>query len=425
MTITIPYRPRDCFKPFHDSGKRWSILIAHRRCGKTTAAINHLMREALKVPNSTYAFISPTYVMSKRIAFDILKTHTLPIPGMVFNEAELKATFPNGSRIYLLGSDHPDSLRGMALWGVVFDEYSQQPSNVFSEIIRPALADHKGFAVWIGTPKGHNDFFDLFDKYKSDPDWFCSVLRASETGILPKEELDALKKTMSDEEYEQELECSFTAALKGAYYGDLIAEARKNGHIKQVEYDKMIPVQTYWDLGMDDSTAIIFAQFTPTDCRIIDCYESSGEALDHYAKVVKDKPYQYVAHHLPHDVEVREMTTGKSRLEALQSLFREPIVVCPKLPINDGIQATRRRLGTCWFDEGKTAALVNSLEQYHKEWDPDRGIFKSLPKHDWTSHYADAMRYLSVSEPAKSMTKVHDMMRVKQVHLNRKLNQYG
>lgn len=425
MTVTIPYHPRKYFEAFHNSGKRWSIIIAHRRCGKTTAAINHLIREAVRVPKSVYAFISPTYVMSKRTAFGIMKHHAAPIPGMVFNESELKATFPNGSIIYLLGADNPDSLRGMALWGVVFDEFSQQPSNIFTEIIRPALSDHLGFGIWIGTPKGHNVFFDLYNKHRNDPDWYCSVLRASETNALKPEELDAAKKLMSDEEYEQEYECSFTAALKGAYYGDLINEAKKGGRIRQVDYDKMIPVQTFWDLGMDDATAIIFAQFTPTDCRIIDYYESSGEALDHYATVVKAKPYQYIAHHLPHDVEVREMTTGKSRLEALQALFREPIVVCPKLPINDGIQATRRRLATCWFDEVKTMRLVNALEQYHKEWDADRGIFKSKPLHDWTSHAADAMRYLSVSEPAKSMSKTHDMMRVRQVHTNRKLNQYG
>src|SRR6266487_2128562 len=141
--VIIPYKRREWTIPFHDSDKRWKVVVSHRRSGKTTAALNHLQRDALQVPNSRYAFISPTYKMSKNIAWDLIKFYSKVIPGIEYNEAELTVKYPNGSRLTLYGADNPDSLRGIGLWGVVFDEYSQQPSNIFTEIIRPALADHQ------------------------------------------------------------------------------------------------------------------------------------------------------------------------------------------------------------------------------------------------------------------------------------------
>ena len=161
MNVKIPYRPREWANQFHDTDKRWIILVCHRRAGKTTASLNHLQRDALTIPNSRFAYVAPTYKMAKNVAWDMAKTYARVIPGHEFNEAELTVKYPNGSKLTLYGADNPDSLRGLGLWGVIFDEYGMQPSNIFTEVIRPALADHKGYGIWIGTPKGKNDFWLL------------------------------------------------------------------------------------------------------------------------------------------------------------------------------------------------------------------------------------------------------------------------
>ena len=179
-------------------------MVAHRRSGKTTATINHLIRDAMNVNQSKYAFICPTYKQAKNIAWDILKEYAGKVDGVKFNESELRADFKNGSRITLYGADNPDSLRGLGLWGVVFDEYSQQPSNIFTEIIRPSLADHKGYAIWIGTPKGKNDFYRLYLRSQNDPDWFGELLSVDRSGLIDKKELDDAEKVMTPDEFQQE-----------------------------------------------------------------------------------------------------------------------------------------------------------------------------------------------------------------------------
>jgi len=217
-TITIPYKPRGWAKSFHDSGKRFSVLVMHRRAGKTVAAANHLIRAALLSNNTKYAYIAPTYKQAKNIAWDEMKRYARVVPGVTFNESELRVDFPNGSRITLYGADNPDSLRGITLWGVVFDEYSQQPSNIWTEIIAPTLSSTGGWAVWIGTPKGKNAFYKLYEDNQNNDDWFTSLLKASESGILPESELEIQRKNMSEDVYLQEYECSWLASIKGAYY---------------------------------------------------------------------------------------------------------------------------------------------------------------------------------------------------------------
>jgi hypothetical protein len=202
--VVIPYSPRPWARDFHANAKRWSVLVIHRRAGKTTAAINHLQRDALRNAGSFYAYVAPTYKQAKLIAWDLLKQYSRVIPGIDYNESELTVKYPNGSKIRLFGADNPDSLRGIGLWGVVFDEYSQQPSNIFSEIIRPALADHADYAIWIGTPKGRNDFYRLYLAAQDDPAWYARLLSVHETGILSAEELQDARKVMTEEEYNQE-----------------------------------------------------------------------------------------------------------------------------------------------------------------------------------------------------------------------------
>lgn len=402
--ITIPYNPRNWATQFHDCGKRWIVLVLHRRAGKTVACINHLIRDAVKIQGAKFAYIAPTYKQAKSVAWDYLKQFSRPIPGIKINESELRIDYPNGSRITLYGADNPDSLRGIALWGVVFDEYSQQPSNIFSEIIRPALADHQGYAIWIGTPKGKNEFWRLYEgldyegKKRDDLDkWLRLLLTVDQTDTIKPTELEDARKSMTEEEYLQEWFCSFEASIKGAYYAREVAEARRSGRIGIVPYDPILPVHTFWDLGISDYTTIGFFQLVGNEKRMIDYYENHGQGLNHYTKIIKEKPYTYGSHNFPHDVEVRELGSGKSRKEILEALGLQVSVV-PNLPIMDGINAGRLTFATLFIDAVNCQKFIDSISQYRQEWDDSKGAFRDKPLHDWTSHAADMYRYFSVTE---------------------------
>jgi len=404
QVITIPYKPRTWALNFHDSKKRWKVLICHRRAGKTVASVNHLIRDALTTPKSQYAYIAPTYKMAKRIAWEYLKEFARPIPNMQFNESELRADFPNGSRIYLLGAESPDSLRGLALWGVIFDEASQQPSNIFSEIIRPSLADHSGYAIWIGTPKGKNQLYDLYEQ--ADDDWYKLLLKASESGILPATELADAKKTMTPEEYEQEFECSWSAYIKGAFYKDNLVKARNENRITGVPYDPKFKVETAWDLGISDSLAIWFFQRIGKEIHFIDYYENNGKALDWYVKVLQDKEYIYEAIHLPHDARARELGTGKTREEVVKAIAPCRVEIVRQHQVQDGINAVRLAFNSYWFDQNKCKDGLTMLEQYQQEWDDKKGMFRDTPLHNFASHCADALRYSAMSNSPSSGTRI-------------------
>lgn len=396
MDIVIPYKPRDWAKQLHDSDKRWKVIVLHRRAGKTVAALNHLERDALQTPNSLFAYIAPTYKQAKMIAWDMIKSYSHMIPGIKYNESELTVIYPNGAKIRLLGADNPDSLRGIALWGVVFDEYSQQPSSIFTEIIRPALSDKKGYAIWIGTPKGHNDFYNLYEHAEKNDKWFRLLLTVEDTKVLDDEEIDDARNIMSPDEFNQEYYCSFEAAIQGAYYSDQLLAVRKEDRITTIPYEDNIPVNTYWDLGVGDATSIIFVQFVHNEKRIIDFYENSGEGLAHYATVLQQKGYVYGDHYAPHDIQVKELGTGLTRLEQAQGLGIN-FLITPNISIEDGINAARSIFRSVWFDKDKTTQLIECLSQYHKEWDDKRGVFRNNPYHDWSSHAADAFRYFAVA----------------------------
>lgn len=395
--VVIPYSPRPWARDFHANAKRWSVLVIHRRAGKTTAAINHLQRDALRNAGSFYAYVAPTYKQAKLIAWDLLKTYSRVIPGIDYNESELTVKYPNGSKIRLFGADNPDSLRGVGLWGVVFDEYSQQPSNIFSEIIRPALADHGGYAIWIGTPKGRNDFYRLYLAAQEDPAWYARLLSVHETDILSAEELADARKVMTEEEYNQEFLCSFDAAIRGAYYASELQKARNEGRIKAGLYDKSLLVYTVWDLGIGDAMAIGFYQRVGNEPRMIDYYESTDKPLKHYADVLSQKPYTYGKHFAPHDIAVRELSTGKSRLEAAKEVGIK-FEITPNLPVDDGINAGRMFFDRLWIDEETCTTFLDAIAQYRREWDDKKGMFKETPRHDWTSHAADVHRYAAIDE---------------------------
>jgi len=403
VDVKIPYKPRPLQADMHKDLRRWNVLVMHRRFGKTVWAVNQLIKTTLTcpLPRPRTAFVAPTFAQAKRIAWDYVKHYAGVIPGVTFNETELRADFPNGGRIMLLSAENPDSLRGIYLDECIFDEFGMQNPRVWGEVVRPALSDRQGSACFLGTPAGHNHFFDMLEVAKSEmengsKDWYYKVCRASETGIVKEEELKAAKLSMTPEHYEQEFECSFTAAIIGAYYGKLLAQADEDGRITRVPYDQMYPVHTAWDLGVNDATAIWFAQiFRGGAVNVIDYYESSGVGLNHYADILSKKDYNYGDHLAPHDIEVRELGSGKSRLETAYSLgikFR----VIKKMKVADGINATRMLIPKCYFDRDKCQEGVDLLREYRQEWDERRKVFRDHPHHDFTSHAADAFRYLAI-----------------------------
>ena len=403
QAVKIPYKPRPLQAEMHNSLKRWNVLVMHRRFGKTVWAVNELIKKALtcELPRPRVAFVAPTFTQAKRIAWDYVKFYAGVIPGVSFNETELRVDFPNGGRLMLLSAENPDSLRGIYLDMCAFDEFGMQNPRVWGEVVRPALSDREGAAIFLGTPAGHNHFYDLFETAKDQAEegndqWYYKIVRASESGLVKDEELEAARTQMTPEQYEQEYECSFTAAIIGAYYGKLLDAADDDGRITRVPYDPMYPVHTAWDLGINDSTAIWFAQiFRGGAVNVIDYYESSGVGLQHYADILNKKEYIYGDHLAPHDIQVRELGSGKSRLETAYTLgikFR----VIPKMKVADGINAARMLIPKCHFDKDKCGEGVGYLKQYRQEFDERRKVFRDHPLHDFTSHAADAFRYLAV-----------------------------
>jgi len=397
--IHIPYQPRPLQLELHNQlqSHRWGVVVCHRRFGKTVMAINHLLRDAIlsDKTNPRYAYIAPTYRQAKAVAWDYLKQFAGKIPMVRFHETELRADLPNGSRIQLLGSENPDSLRGIYLDGAVLDEMADMPESLFPEIIRPALSDRKGWALFIGTPRGHNAFYELYENASNQKDWFTQVYKASQTGILDEEELEAARAMMSHDQFEQEFECSWVANVPGAIFAKELQEIQEMGRITEVPHDPSARVDTWWDLGVGDSTSIWFTQTIGRSIHVIDFYENRNEGLPHYAGVLQQKGYLYGTHNAPHDIEVRELGSGKSRREVAWDMginFR----VVPKLPLEDGIHAAQLLIPRCWFDHANCKHGLECLRQYHRAYNEKSRSFRASPVHDWSSHAADAFRYLAV-----------------------------
>lgn len=396
--IEIPYTPRKYFEPLHSNNARYKVVVAHRRCGKTTACINHLIRDALTVAQSRYAYIAPTYKQAKNIAWDMLKYFSQPIPNIKINESELKIDYPNGSRIQLYGADNPDSLRGMGLWGVVFDEYSQQPSNIFTEIISPCLLDHNGYVIWIGTPKGKNEFFRLYEKGLKTDNWLSLLLKVSDTNIFTKEQLDNERVNMSKEEYEQEYNCSFEASIKGSIYLDEINQARQDKRFGLFPYNRDLRVWTVSDLGRGQNMATGFYQRKDGKIFMIDYEEgASNEGLSDAIKKILQKPYVYGGHYAPHDINHTEVMSGQTRIDTARALGINFLKI-PMLGVEEGINRGKAVFSRLYVDENKCRLWLDAMPMYRREWDDKRGMFKEIPLHDWASHPADVHRYMALVE---------------------------
>ena len=412
VEIELDYQPRDVFLPFHDRTQRWAVIVAHRRCGKTVACINDLIYKAIMEgkEDGRYAYIAPYYSQAKTIAWDYLLKFSQPVLARA-NQSELWVELVNGARIRLFGADTGENLRGLYLDSVVLDEYADMKPSIWGSVVRPLLADRGGSATFIGTPKGHNQFWDVYNNATQDPDWYVKTLRASQTGLLPDYELADAAKMMSQDQYLQEFECDFESAILGAFYGKEMRQLTDQGRITEVKHDPMFKVHTAWDLGYSDDTAIWFFQVIHGEIRLLDYHYSNGQPVAFYAGVVQSREvercYDYGYHYLPHDARAKTLASNRSVIEQLgDKLPVKSLRIVPNLGLQDGIQASRLALTRAWFDH-KCADGIECLRQYQREYDEDKKVFRDKPRHDWTSHGADAFRYLSIvwKDEAKIVTK--------------------
>lgn len=406
--VVIPYYPRAPFEPFHARSKRWSVLVVHRRGGKTVAGINDLIRGALTCQRQAprFAYLAPYRQQAKLVAWDYLKQFTAPIPGRSVHESELHVKLPNDGRVTLYGADNYDALRGIYLDGAVVDEPADMAPEVWTDLLRPALADRLGWCVWIGTPKGRNAFFRLYDKACADPEYYTMILPASVSKILPQGELDSSLKAMGKESYEREFECSFNAAVPGSIYGDLIADLRAKGRVRDFAHNRDIPFITVWDVGDSDYCVPVLMQLEGRDINLVDYYSGTGEGPGHYAEQIRKWEQQYdmviSKHYLPHDAE--NVVRGSSWKRDLENAGMRGIKIVPRIDYKwHGINHLRSLIPRLYIHkanaerkhglEGRQMpSILDCLEFYAKHEVPEGHAIKEEPIHNEFSHGADALR---------------------------------
>ena len=334
--ISTGYTPRPHQLSLHNNLKRFSIVICHRRFGKTLFAFNHLIDRAIRstLPMPRLAYLAPTYGAAKRISWDYLKKYTEKIPGVTYNEADLRADFShNGARIMLLSAENPMSLKGIYLDLVVLDEFGEMSPVVWREVIRPTLSDRRGSAIFVGTVKGMNHFWEMYEYARDakDHEWFAAMFKASETKILPEEELESARKTMTEEEYAQEMECDPRAGLVGAYFGKDLAKAEAEKRVGFFPVEERIPVDLYFDLGINDLTAVWFVQSFNGTHRLVDYYEISGASIREIVADITNKRYKFGYWVLPHDAKAKSLQTGKSQEQNFYDLGCRPVRIVPRV----------------------------------------------------------------------------------------------
>lgn len=393
--IVLDYQPRDCFIDYHNRPNRFAAMVCHRRAGKTVAAVNDLVIRALRSTknNPRYAYVAPFYSQAKSIAWQYLKDATRDF-ALEIRESELSVKLPNGATIRLFGADNPDTLRGLYFDGIVLDEFGDFRPKLYGEVILPTIADRQGWLLAIGTPKGKNNaFYKVCEQAKASPEWFFKELKASTSGILPDSELALMRAQMSEEQYDQEFEVSFSAALVGTYYSAQIAEMERTNRIsKSYDYDPNFPVYAACDIGISDSTVFWFWQERPDGICVFDLHYNNNQPLQHYFDTLNAKPYQYKKIWLPHDARAKSLQTGKSTVEQfIDAGF--PVDITPSLKVQHGIDATRATLPLVYMNP-RTEYGIEALRVYRKKYDEINKVFLNTPLHDWASDFADAFRYM-------------------------------
>lgn len=363
----------------------------------------------------SYYYFFPEFNQGRRILWDGMDREGFKfldhIPEVLRENTlnnEMKIILKNGSVFQVVGTDKYHSIRGTNPIGCVFSEYALQNPMAW-DVVRPILAENNGWAIFNYTPLGKNHGWDIYDMAQGNNDWFCQLLTVDETEAISQKQIqDERDAGMGEDMIQQEFYCSFEASIKGAYYSDQVKSLREQNRICNVPYDASLPVHTAWDIGHRDATAIIFFQLYGKEIRIIDHIEESGEHIKYFISVLAEKKYKYGLHHVPHDFMSASFQTGRSTAQiAIESAKSHGMdfeyVVAPKLKssetssILEGIQAVRSVFPRMWIDKEKCGRLIECLSQYRKKYDEEKRIFSAHPEHDWTSHSADAMRYLAIT----------------------------
>lgn len=404
----IPYEPRWYQKEFERAmfdGKKRALLVWHRRAGKDIATLNFMVNEALK-RTGIYYYIFPTHKQARKVIWDGIQEDGRRIIEAAFpkevtegipNQTEMKIRLRSGSLFQLIGSDNYDSIAGTNPIGVVLSEYSLQDPTAWNMILRPILLKNGGWAVFNGTPRGKNHQYDLDVMARNDPDWFYQRLTIDDTSLITEEQIDSERRQgVSEEIIQQEYYCSYDRGIEGSYYGRTIDQARREGRIGQVSYEPRSCVDTYWDIGFGDSTAIVFAQSVGTEFRIVDYYENSGEGIAHYVKKLQEKSYIYGTHYFPHDAGSHSIQTGAT-LQKIAQDFGLKVTVLPRDNLEVGIEQARSLLAVCYIDEKKCSYLIKCLENYHRKFNDKMNCYSNTPVHDWASHGADSFRYAAMA----------------------------
>ena len=407
--ILNQFKPRSYQLPIVDAienkGYRRVVAILPRRAGKDIVAFNLAIRQCLRKVCVVY-YIFPTYAQAKKVIWDSVTNEGkrfldfIP-PTLVasMNGQEMKIRLTNGSLLQLVGSDNVDSLMGSNPSACIFSEYALQDPRAY-QFIRPILTANDGWALFISTPRGKNCLYELYEIARNSPDWFCYKLSIDDTQhisyrAIEKERADGI---MSEDLIQQEYYCSFTQGVEGAYYAKYLDRMRINNQVGMVPWESAFKVHTAWDIGVRDSTTIIFFQTIGQTVRIIDCYENSKQGLEFYVKILEQKPYSYGKHIAPHDIAVKEWGSGMTRIEKARQLGIN-FITAKGLSIEDGIESVRSSFSKMWIDEHKCAPMLKAIENYRQEYDSKKKIYKSNALHDWSSHFADCLRYLSISLP--------------------------
>jgi len=406
--IIMPYKyePRAYQKPFLHAmetvGKKRAVCVWHRRAGKDKTFLNYLIPRMLERKGAYYYYF-PTSTMGRDILWDGMDKSGFKFmdhfPKELIakkNEQEMKIELKNGSIFKIRGTDRNEPI-GVNPVGCVFSEFSRQNPKTGWDLVRPILAENGGWAVFNFTPRGKNHAYRLYRQVLDNDNWFVETLKLGDTNAIPVEAVEEDRKSgMSEEMVQQEYYCSFDIGQEGSYYGRIMVKLWDNKQIGNVPYDEHARVVTFWDLGIGDSTAIWFAQFVGSEIHLIDYYENYGEALSHYVKVLQAKPYIYQQHFAPHDSRQRSLQTGKSLLETARQLGIDFDVIDSHL-VEEGIEAARSVLAKCWLDAKRCQGGIDALENYHKEFKDKYEVYADRPCHDWSSHAADAFRYLAIA----------------------------